>query len=92
MDIEAINIERLTPKPLPPFWKVFTTGYIVSFGVLYFVAMGLRHTYGDLGFYAAIGILSAMVLGIVHLLLSEEARGYSQDQQGCRLILQERKA
>jgi len=77
MDISSINIERLTPKPLPPFWKVFTTGYIVSFGVLFFVAMGLRHTYGELGFYAAIGILAAMVLGIVHLLLSEEARSYS---------------
>lgn len=76
MDISAINIERLTPKPLPPFWKVFTTGYVVSFSVLYFVAMGLRNTYGDLGFYAAIGTLAAMVLGIVHLLLSEEARNY----------------
>jgi len=77
MDISSINIERLTPKPLPPFWKVFTTGYIVCFSVLFFVAMGLRHAYGALGFYAAIGILAAMILGLIHLLLSKNARCYS---------------
>ena len=76
MDISSINIERLTPKPLPSAWKVVPVLYATSFCMLFFMAMGVRHTFGSIGYYASIAMLAAMGLGLLRLFTSKAARAY----------------
>jgi len=76
MDIQSIDIERLTPKTKPNGWIVFITGYLAASAILTAAALGFRGELGEIGCYASIGIIAMILLGCVALIGSGKARNY----------------